>query len=139
MVNQPSMPALTVRALRATPVEVPLNFVLGTSQGVLRQVPLLLIDLQTEQGVTGRTWLFCYLRPAAPAISSLLAEVERLTKGEPLDPAALSAKLMRRFTLIGVQGIVRMAIAGFDTASRCAACLAPSRGQSRPITAAASA
>ena len=116
MVNQPPMPALTMRALRATPVEVPLNCVLGTSQGVLRQVPLLLIDLETEQGVTGRTWLFCYLRPAAPAIASLLGEVERLTKGEPLDPAALWAKLMRRFTLIGVQGIVRMAVAGFDTA-----------------------
>ena len=116
MVNQPSMPALTVRAVRATPVEVPLNFVLGTSQGVLRQVPLLLVDLETEQGLTGRTWLFCYLRAAAPAIMSLLEEIERLTKGERLDPAALSGKLTRRFTLIGVQGIVRMAVAGFDTA-----------------------
>ena len=29
----------------------------------------------------------------------------------------LAAKLTRRFTLIGVQGIVRMALAGFDTAS----------------------
>ena len=116
MVNQPSMPALTVRALHATPVEVPLNFVLGTSQGVLRQVPLLLVDLETEQGVSGRTWLFCYLRAAAPAIMSLLGEIERLTKGEALDPAALWVKLTRRFTLIGVQGIVRMALAGFDTA-----------------------
>lgn len=127
MVNQPSMPALTVRAIRATPVEVPLNFVLGTSQGVLRQVPLLLVDLDTEQGVTGRAWLFCYLKPAAPAIASLLAEIERLTKGEPLDPAALWAKLTRRFTLIGVQGIVRMALAGFDTA--CWDALAQAAGQ----------
>jgi mandelate racemase len=31
-------------------------------------------------------------------------------------PADLWAKLARRFTLIGVQGIVRMAMAGFDTA-----------------------
>ena len=116
MPNQSSMPALTVRAIRATPVEVPLNFVLGTSQGILRQVPLLLVDLETEEGVTGRTWLFCYVRAAAPAIASLLGEVERVTKGEAVDPAALWAKLMRRFTLIGVQGIVRMAVAGFDTA-----------------------
>jgi len=116
MSNPPAWPALTVRAIRATPVEVPLKFVLGTTQGALRQVPLLLIDLETEQGVTGRSWLFCYLKPAAPAIVSLLSEVERLTKGESLDPPALWAKLMRRFTLIGVQGTVRMAIAGFDTA-----------------------
>jgi mandelate racemase len=116
MSNPPTWPALTVRAIRATPVEVPLNFVLGTTQDVLRKVPLLLVDLETEQGVTGRSWLFCYLKPAAAAIASLLGEVERLTKGAPVDPPALWAKLVRRFTLIGAQGVVRMAIAGFDVA-----------------------
>ncbi len=110
-------PALIVRAVRSRAVEVPLNFVLGTSQGALRQVPLLLIDLETEEGVIGRSYLFCYLRAAAPAIASLLGEVERLVVGERLDPAGLSAKLSRRFTLIGVQGIVRMALAGFDVAA----------------------
>ncbi len=117
MTDQPSMPALTVRAVRATPVEVPLKFVLGTSQDVLRQVPLLLVDVETEEGVSGHAWLFCYVKAVAPAIASVLTEVERLTKGEALDPAALWAKLLRRFTLIGVQGVVRMAIAGFDTAA----------------------
>jgi mandelate racemase len=116
MPKQPFLPALTVRAIKAVPVEIPLNFVLGTSQGALRQVPLLLIDVETEEGVTGRAYLFCYLRAAAPAIVSLLGEVAALTKGAALAPAELAAKLTRRFTLIGVQGIVRMALAGFDTA-----------------------
>jgi len=110
------MPALTVRAIRATPVKVPPRFVIGTSQGALNPVPLLLIDVETAEGITGRSWLFCYLAAAAPAIVSLIDEVERLTTGARLDPAALWAKLARRFTLIGVQGIVRMALAGFDTA-----------------------
>jgi mandelate racemase len=105
-----------VRAVRATPVEVPLNFVLGTTMDALRAVPLLLVDVETEEGMTGRTWLFCYVRAAAPAIVSLLGEVEHVTKGAAVDPAALWAKLARRFTLIGVQGIVRMAMAAFDTA-----------------------
>lgn len=117
MPDQAAFPKLTVRAVRATPVEVPLNFVLGTSQGALRQVPLLLIDLETEEGVTGRSWLFCYLSAAGPAIASILGEVEQLTKGERVDPGALWATLNGRFTLIGVQGIVRMAMAGFDTAA----------------------
>ena len=116
MGSEPARPALTVRAIKAVPVEVPLNFVLGTSAGVLRRVPLLLIDLETEEGITGRSYLFCYLRAAAPAIMSLLGEVEALTKGERADPEALARKLAKRFTLIGVQGIVRMALAGFDTA-----------------------
>lgn len=116
MPHQPSMPRLTVRAIRVTPVEVPLNFVLGTSADVVRHAPLLLINVETEEGITGRSWLFCYLRAAAPAIISLLGEVETLAKGERVDPAALWSKLARRFTLIGVQGIVRMALAGFDVA-----------------------
>ena len=110
------MPRLTIRAIRATPVEVPLNFVLGTSADVVRNAPMLLINMETEEGVTGRAWLFCYLRAAAPGIISLLGEIETLAKGNKIDPAALWAKLARRFTLIGVQGIVRMAMAGFDVA-----------------------
>ena len=116
MPDQPSMPSLTLRAVKATPVEVPLNFVLGTSADVVRKAPLLLVDVETEEGITGRSYLFCYLRAAAPAIASLLGEVERVAKGDKVDPAVLWAKLARRFTLIGVQGIVRMALAGFDTA-----------------------
>jgi len=127
MPDQPSIPPLTVRAIRATPVEVPLNFVLGTSQDVVRQAPLLLLDVETEEGVTGRTWLFCYLRAAAPAIASIVTEVERQTKSARIVPADLWAKLSRRFTLIGVQGIVRMALAGFDTA--CWDALAIAAGQ----------
>jgi mandelate racemase len=115
---------LTVRSVRATPVEVPLNFVLGTSREALRRVPLMLIDLETEEGVTGRSYLFCYLRAAAPAIMALLGEVERVVKGDALDPAALWAKLARRFALIGVQGIVRMAMSGFDVAAWDAAAIA---------------
>jgi mandelate racemase len=124
MPDQPSMPPLTVRAIRATPVEVPLNFVLGTSQVVIRQAPLLLIDLETEEGVTGRSYVFCYLTAAAPAIMSVLGEVERVVKGDRVDPAALWTKLARCFTLIGVQGIVRMALAGFDVACWDAAAIA---------------
>ena len=92
MPDQPSMPPLTVRAIRATPVEVPLNFVLGTSQAVIRQAPLLLIDLETEEGVIGRSYLFCYLAAAAPAIMSVLGEIERVVKSDRVDPAALWAK-----------------------------------------------
>ena len=116
MSSQPSLTGLTIRAIRATPVEVPLNFVLGTSQAAVRKAPLLLIDIETEEGVTGRTYLFCYLAAAAVGIVGILGEVERLAKGAKVDPPALWSKLTPRFTLIGVQGIVRMALAGFDTA-----------------------
>lgn len=117
MSDNAANPALTIRAVRARPVLVPLNFVLGTSQDALRQAPLLLVDLETEEGITGRAWLFCYVPAVGPAIASVIGEIERVTKGARLDPDTLWDKLYRRFTLIGVQGVVRMAMAGFDTAS----------------------
>src|SRR5262252_7532610 len=111
MTNLSSLPHLTVRAVRSTPVEIPPTFVLGTSMGAFRQVPLLLIDLETEEGVTGRSYLFGYFRAA---VASLVGEVEHVVVGGAVQPAELWEKLARRFTLIGVQGIVRMAMAGFD-------------------------
>jgi mandelate racemase len=108
---------LTVRAIRSVAVQVPMTFVLGTSAGAVREAPLLLVDLETEEGVTGHAYQFCYLPAAAPAISILLGEVARTVKGERVAPVELWAKLTRRFTLIGVQGIVRMAMALFDVAA----------------------
>ncbi|HEX5212125.1 MAG TPA: enolase C-terminal domain-like protein [Pseudolabrys sp.] len=116
MPDQPILPRLRVRAIRATPFEVPPNFILGTSRGAFRQVPLLLVDVATEEGITGRSYLFCYVRAAAAAIVNLIDDVEEAVEGDPLDPSALWAKLAGRYALIGVQGIVRMAMAGFDVA-----------------------
>lgn len=113
---EPNPPLLTVRAIKVVPVQVPLNFVMGTSQQALREVPLLLVDVETEEGVTGRSYLFGYVRAALPAIAAILTEVEALTRGRKADPRTLSAELGKRFTLMGVQGVVRMAIAGFDVA-----------------------
>jgi mandelate racemase len=110
------MSALTIRALKATAVEVPMKHVLGTSAAAVRAAPLLLIDLETEEGVTGHAYLFCYLRGAAPAMAAMVAEVERMVMGERVPPVEMWPRLARRFTLIGVQGIVRMAMAGFDVA-----------------------
>ena len=112
----PVPPTLTIRALRATGVAVPMTHALGTSRATITTAPLLLIDLDTEEGVTGRAYLFCYLPAAASAIAKMLDEVLAVTKGERIAPVDLWAKLAKRFALIGVQGIVRMAMAGFDVA-----------------------
>ncbi len=51
---------LTIRGVRARPVDVPMTRPLQTSGGLVRTAPLVLIDLFTEEGVTGRSYLFCY-------------------------------------------------------------------------------
>jgi mandelate racemase len=122
-----SRPRLTVRAIRATAVQVPMRHVLGTSAAVVRAAPMMLIDVETEEGVTGHAYLFCYLPAAAPAIASFIAEIAALERGKPVEPEAAWARLAKRFTLIGVQGTVRMAMAGFDVA--CWDSLAKAAGQ----------
>jgi len=110
------LPQLSLRAIRARGVNVPMKLPLGTSAGTLHSAALLLVDVETEEGVTGRAYLFCYLPAAAPAIAAMLGEIERAAKGDRIEPTELRAKLARRFKLIGVQGIVRMAMSGFDCA-----------------------
>src|SRR3954468_16605486 len=114
--NPTAQPRLTVRNIRAVGVEVPMTYALGTSRGAITKAPLLLIDVETDEGVTGRSYLFCYVRDAAAGIAGMLHEVLRVTQGDCVAPVDLWSKLSRCFALIGVQGIVRMAMAGFDVA-----------------------
>ena len=120
-------PRLTIRNIRAVGVNVPMTYVLGTSAQAMREAPLLLVDLETEEGMTGHAYQFCYVPAAAPAIVIMLEEILRTVKGDSLAPADLWAKLDRRFKLIGVQGIVRSAMAVFDVA--CWDALARAAGQ----------
>jgi len=117
MTADPKPPQLTIRALRGVGVEVPMRFALGTSQARIATAPLLLIDLETEEGITGRAYLFCYLGAAVPALAAMLGEIGRMVTGDRVAPADLWGKLARRFMLIGVQGVVRMAMAGLDVAA----------------------
>jgi len=117
MITDATVPPLTIRAVRSVGVEVPMTYALGTSQARITRAPLLLIDLETEEGITGRAYLFCYLRAAAPAMAAMLDEIGRMVTGDRVVPAQLWGKLAQRFMLIGVQGVVRMAMAGLDVAA----------------------
>jgi mandelate racemase len=110
------LPLLTIRGIRTSAVEVPMKFPLGTSVATVRSAPLLLIDLETEDGITGRSYLFCY-RPSVPrAIDVVLRDAVSVVKGEPVAPLDIGAKLARRFALVGVASVVRMALSGLDAA-----------------------
>ena len=111
-----NLPRLTIRSLGAVPVTVPMTYVLGTSAAAVRAAPLLLVDLETHEGVTGRAYQFCYRAAAAPAIMRFLDDIMDAVRNEVLAPADLWATLSKRYTLIGVQGIVRMAMALVDVA-----------------------
>jgi mandelate racemase len=109
-------PQLTVRAVTTVAVTVPMRFALGTSAATVREAPLLLIDLLTDEGITGRSYLFGYRPSGSAAIAAVLHEAVALIAGERLAPVEIATRLERRFALIGVTGIVRMALSGLDMA-----------------------
>ena len=109
-------PALVLRGVRTVAVEVPMRYVLGTSAATVRAAPLLLVDVETEQGIVGRTYVFCYRRSGARSIAHVVQEAAELMRGEAVEPAAMAARIRRRYDLLGVTGIVRMALSALDAA-----------------------
>ena len=112
----PAPSSLRVRGVTCTPVQVPLRYVLGTSAATVKAAPLLLVDLLTDEGVVGRSYVFAYRRSGAQAIATLLEEAVELVRGDAVAPLAIAAKLQRRFALIGVTGVARMALSALDMA-----------------------
>lgn len=111
-----SAPALKVRSIKATPVVVPMRRALGTSAMRVTHAPLLLIDLETDEGIVGRAYLFCYLEVAAHAAAALVRDASALLATTPAAPAAVRRTLDARFRLIGARGITAMVAAGIDMA-----------------------
>jgi len=107
---------LTIRALRTVAVHVPMKRPLGTSARRMDTAPLVLIDVDTEEGISGRAYVFCYLRAATAAVEAILSEAAPRVTGDRIAPVDLNAKLARHFRLLGVHGLVTMALAGFDAA-----------------------
>jgi mandelate racemase len=102
------LPLLTIRGIRTSAVEVPVKFPLGTSAGAVHSAPLQLIDLETEEGINGRTYLFCY-RPSVPrGDPRCAAGMQSRFKEEAVAPLDSGVKLARRFARVGVASVVRM-------------------------------
>ena len=116
MTNGVSAAGQRIRSVTTRGVMVPLKFTLGTSAAVVRAVPLLLVDLLNEDGVTGKAYTFCYRPSGATAISSHLYEAVELLKGKNTTPFEASQTLARQFALLGVTGPVRMALSLLDMA-----------------------
>jgi mandelate racemase len=116
-VNVSVASGLTVRAIRAVGVEVPMTYALGTSAAKITTAPLVLLDLETNDGVTGRSYLFCFTRDIVPVVLRMIEAAAAIVTGEKVAPVDLWDRLARRFKLIGVTGVVRMALSAIDVAA----------------------
>ncbi len=109
-------PKLTIRDLTIRSVVVPLARPLVTRVVTMEHAPFLLLDLHTEEGVTGRAYLFGYVRRANAHLAGVLRDILAMTKGERLAPVEIHARATKGLTLMGHEGLAAMAVSGFDMA-----------------------
>ncbi|HEY1383463.1 MAG TPA: hypothetical protein VGF43_07595, partial [Dongiaceae bacterium] len=79
--------SLTIRSLTARAAVVPLARPLRTASGEIPAAPLLLIDITTEQGISGRAYLFAYTKVTLRALKALVEDLAPLLAGKPCAPA----------------------------------------------------
>jgi mandelate racemase len=110
-------PPLKVHSLAVRAVAVPMKRPLATSTGAISVAPLLLIDLQTDGGIVGRSYLFGLMQHNLRPLAALVELMGEMVKGDPMLPFELEAKLRKRHTLLGVHNIVLFAMSGIDMAA----------------------
>ena len=108
---------MALRALRARPVLVPIRRPPVSASGAIPKAPLVLFDLETDEGVTGRSYVFAFAPWTLSSIAACAQGLFEMVKGDPLAPVDLEAKLRRRTTLLDPNGLVGLALAGLDMAA----------------------
>ena len=77
---------LTVKGVRARAVVVPLKRPVVSKVGLFQDWPLILIDLYTNEGVVGHSYLEPYLKKSARYIVPVLEDLAEAAKDQPLAP-----------------------------------------------------
>jgi len=106
----------TIQGFRVRAVRVPMTEPHRTASGVITESPLVLTDVITDTGISGHSIVFTYTPAALKPTAELIQNFEGLVKGDVLAPAEVEQKLIKRFRLLGTQGLVGIALAAIDMA-----------------------
>jgi mandelate racemase len=105
-----------IRELRVRAVRVPMAQPHKTASGTISESPLILTDIVADDGTIGHSMIFTYAVAALKPTADLIKNLEPIVKGELLAPIELADKFAKRFRLLGLQGLVAMAVSAIDMA-----------------------
>jgi mandelate racemase len=108
---------MKITHIRHRAVSAPMKRPLATSVATLTTSALLLIDLETDAGIVGRSYLFGMGRQNLAPMASLVAAMTEMVKGHEVAPLDIERKLRARYALLGVHNVVLIAMAGIDMAA----------------------
>jgi len=108
--------SLTLESATVRTVSVPLRRPVVSKVGLFREWPLILIDLYTNEGVVGRSYLEPYLKHSSRYIVPAIEDLVAAQAGQCLAPLDNFQASRRSLNLVGYEGITMIAIAGIDMA-----------------------
>ena len=108
---------LTFKDLRARPVVLKLKRPVVARIATITDWPLILIDLYTEEGIVGRSYLEPYLIKSMRYLVPALNDLGDLLKGRAVAPVEVYDAARKSLHFVGYQGLSMIAVAGLDMAA----------------------
>ncbi|MEO8630772.1 MAG: enolase C-terminal domain-like protein [Betaproteobacteria bacterium] len=107
---------LTLKSVRARPVLVPLKRAVMSRVGLFTEWPLILIDVYTNEGVVGQSYLEPYLKQSMRYIIPAIEDLAAAAKDQPLAPFDSYRRGVGSLHLVGREGVSLIAVSGIDMA-----------------------
>lgn len=108
---------LTLRSIEARPVLLKLERPVVARIAAITDWPLILIDLNTEEGIVGRSYLEPYIPRSMRYLVPALHDLGDLLKGRALAPIEIYEASRKFLHFVGYQGLSMIAVAGLDMAA----------------------
>ena len=108
---------LTLRSIVARPVVLKLKRPVVARIATLTDWPVLLIDLETEEGIVGRSYLEPYLVKSLRYLVPALEDFGVLMKGRRVAPVELFDAARKSLHFVGYEGLSMIAASGLDMAA----------------------
>lgn len=108
---------MKITAIRSRVVNVPLKRKVVARIGIFESMWFLLVEVDTDEGITGSYYLWAFNANGAVALNAVLTELSEAAIGEdPFFSARIWDKMWRRITQWGHKGLTIIAMSGIDTA-----------------------
>ena len=109
--------ALTVRSITARPVVLRLKRPVVARIATITEWPLILIDLLTEDGIIGRSYLEPYIVKSMRYLVPALNDLGALLRGRKVAPIELFDAARKSLHFVGYEGLSMIAASGLDMAA----------------------
>src|SRR6185369_15741246 len=106
-----SFQLLTLKSIRARPVVLKLKRPVVARIATLAEWPLILIDLHTEEGIIGRSYLEPYIRKSMRYLIHALHDLDELLRGRRLAPVEIYEVGRKSLHFVGYEGMSMIAVA----------------------------